>query len=295
MTLHSLRFGLPVPGARFDAGQWHLSWSGVGVMGILNVTPDSFSDGGAYRDVPAVLARAHQLLAAGALILDVGGESTRPGAEAVSEREELARILPVIHSLREAGDAIISVDTMKSGVAREALAAGAHLVNDVGGLRDPRMREVCAQSGAPAVIMHMQGEPRTMQQRPHYENVVQEVFGFLQGHAGEALAAGVPSVVLDPGIGFGKTLQHNLTLLRELSTLTALPYPVLVGASRKRLIDVLAGAPQARDRDPGSLALHLHSAAAGAALVRVHDVAGHVQGLRVQAALASGAAPDVAF
>nr|WP_157449034.1 dihydropteroate synthase [Deinococcus peraridilitoris] len=250
-------------------------------MGILNVTPDSFSDGGAYRDLPAVLARAHELQAAGALMLDVGGESTRPGAQAVSAREELARILPVIAALREVGSAVISVDTMKSSVAREALAAGAHLVNDVSGLRDPAMLGVCAQASAPAVIMHMQGEPRTMQHQPHYGDVAREVFGFLQHRAEEALAAGVPSVILDPGIGFGKTLEHNLTLLRELRRLTVSGHPVLVGASRKRLIDFLAGVPHPRDRDPGSLALHLHAASTGAALVRVHDVAAHVQGLKV--------------
>lgn len=174
---------------------------------------------------------------------------------------------------------------MKPEVAAEALRAGAHLVNDVRGLRDPEMVAVCAGAGAPACIMHMQGEPRTMQQAPQYDNVVAEVHGFLRRWAGAALVAGVPSVLLDPGLGFGKTAAHNLALLRALPDLTAGPHPVLVGASRKRLIDTLAGVPRAADRDPGSLALHLYAARHGAAVVRAHAAAEHVQALRVEAAL----------
>ncbi len=176
---------------------------------------------------------------------------------------------------------------MKPEVARAALEAGAHLVNDVSGLRDPQMAAVCADRGAPACIMHMQGEPRTMQLAPHYGDVVAEVFGFLEAQAQLALAAGLPGVVLDPGIGFGKTPEHNLALLRALPQLSAQPWPVLVGASRKKFLAALAGDPQGRaeDRDAASLALHLHAARQGAALLRAHDVRGHVQGLRVQAAL----------
>jgi dihydropteroate synthase len=218
---------------------------------------------------------------AGALLVDVGGESTRPGAEFVPAAEEQERILPVIESLVREGTVAVSVDTRKPEVARAALEAGAHLVNDVTGLRDPALRAVCAEYGAPAVVMHMQGEPGTMQRDPTYEDVAAEVFGFLREQATRALAEGVPGVLLDPGIGFGKTREHNLTLLRALPALCAGEYPVLVGASRKRLIDYLAGVPDARDRDPGSIAIHLHAATTGASMVRVHDVPGHVQALRV--------------
>jgi dihydropteroate synthase len=182
---------------------------------------------------------------------------------------------------------LLSVDTLKPEVARAALGAGAHVINDVGGLCDPEMQRVCAEAGAPACLMHMQGEPRTMQASPHYDDVVAEVFTFLHAQAAAARAAGVPDVLLDPGIGFGKTREHNLALLRALPQLTAGPDGVLVGVSRKRLIDFLADVPQAADRDPGTLALHLHAARCGAALVRAHAAAAHVQALRVQTALDS--------
>lgn len=282
---HNLTFRFPVPGAQPHGDLWRLGWKGCAVMGILNVTPDSFSDGGQYADLDAALARADGLLAAGALLLDVGGESTRPGAESVSEAEELGRVLPLVTALADMGRAVISVDTRKPGVARAALAAGAHLINDVNGLRDEGMLAACAEFGAPAVVMHMRGEPRTMQRASAYDDVLGEVFGFLERQAGRALAAGLPSVALDPGLGFGKTLAHNLALLRALPRLCELGYPVLVGASRKKMIDFLAGVPLAQDRDPGSVALHLRAASAGAALVRVHDVAGHAQALRVWQAL----------
>lgn len=265
-----------------------LSGSAPAVMGILNVTPDSFSDGGAYADLGAVIERGRAMLAAGALLLDVGGESTRPGAEPVPEDEEVRRVVPAVEALAALPGARISVDTMKPAVARAALKAGAHLVNDVTGLRDPEMVRVCAAFGAPAVIMHMRGEPRTMQRDPRYDDVAAEVFGFLARRAEAALAAGVPGVILDPGLGFGKTLEHNLTLLRRLPELVALGFPVLVGASRKKMIDFLANVPVAADRDPGSIALHLRAADAGAAVLRVHDVAGHVQALRVWARTAGG-------
>ena len=281
-----LKFGFPVPGAVRAAAHWQLSWPSCGVMGIVNVTPDSFSDGG--RGPQAALSHARHLLDQGALILDIGGESTRPGAAAVDTDTELQRVLPVIRGLAGSG-AVISIDTMKPEVARAALEAGAHLVNDVSGLRDPAMRAVCAEWGAPACIMHMQGEPRTMQLEPHYRDVVAEVFGYLRSQAQLALAAGVPGVLIDPGIGFGKTPEHNLSLLRALEQLTAGSVPVMVGASRKKFLGHLSGEAQAsaETRDAASLALHLHSARRGAALVRVHDVRSHVIGLRVQAALGS--------
>jgi dihydropteroate synthase len=279
-----LLFGRPVPGAERTPDGWELSWPSCAVMGILNVTPDSFSDGGKHATLQAALAQARLMLQAGALILDIGGESTRPGAEPVSAAAELDRVLPVLRELRS-WNAALSIDTHKPEVAQAALQAGAHLVNDVSGLRHPAMARVCAEAGAAACIMHMQGEPRSMQVQPEYGDVVAEVFGYLRAQGRVALQAGVPGVLLDPGIGFGKTLEHNLALLRALSELTADPEPVLVGASRKKFIGILGGAPLASDRDPGSIAVHLHSARQGAAMIRVHDVAGHFQALRVQAAL----------
>ncbi len=253
-------------------------------MGILNVTPDSFSDGGRHDTLEAALRQARAMLDAGALVLDIGGESTRPGAQPVSAGQELDRVLPVLREL-SGWNVVLSIDTHKPEVAQAALGAGVHLVNDVSGLRDPKMVRVCAVAGAAACIMHMQGEPRSMQTSPEYGDVVAEVFGYLHSQGHMALQAGVPSVLLDPGIGFGKTLTHNLELLRALSELTAGPDLVLVGASRKKFIGTLGGAEQAADRDPGSVAVHLHAARHGAAMIRVHDVAGHVQALRVQAAL----------
>lgn len=286
MADFNLRFGFPVPGGLRTADGWRLSWPDCGVMGIVNVTPDSFSDGG--RGAEAALIHARHLLRDGALILDIGGESTRPGARAVDAATELDRVLPVIRGLAGSG-AVISVDTMKPEVAAAALEAGAHLVNDVSGLRDPQMLAVCAGRGALACIMHMRGEPRSMQVAPHYDDVVAEVFGFLAAQAELALAAGVPGVLLDPGIGFGKAPRHNLALLRALPELTSQPWPVMVGGSRKKFLAALSGEPQgqADTRDAASLALHLHAAGAGAALVRVHDVRSHVLALRVWSALES--------
>lgn len=279
-----LDFGFAVPGAVPTPRGWRLSWPHCGVMGIVNVTPDSFSDGG--RTSAAALEHARELLTAGALILDIGGESTRPNAQPTDAATELDRILPVIRGLA-GSSAVISVDTMKPEVADAALRAGAHLINDVTGLQDPQMLEVCAAHLAPACIMHMQGQPRTMQLAPHYSDVTAEVFGFLRTQGAAALSKGVPSVLLDPGIGFGKTAQHNMTLLRALPELTAGPLPVLLGGSRKRFLGALSGEPQSspESRDAASLALHLYAAERGAALVRVHDVRSHVLALRVQAAL----------
>ncbi len=282
--MNDLLFRRPVPGAERVPEGWRLGWRGCAVMGVLNVTPDSFSDGGRHAALPAALAQARALLEAGALVLDLGGESTRPGAEPVSVAAELDRVVPVLREL-QGWPVVLSIDTRRPEVAQAALQAGAHLVNDVSGLRDPQMVQVCAEAGAAACIMHMQGEPGTMQTNPHYADVAAEVFGFLRARSAEAQAAGVPGVLLDPGIGFGKTLQHNLTLLRRLADLSAGPEPVLVGASRKGFIGTLGGAALAADRDPGSVAVHLHAARHGAAMVRVHDVAAHVQALRVQAAL----------
>lgn len=282
----SLTFGYPVPNGARTADGFVWNWSGTALMGILNLTPDSFSDGGQFVQLDAALTQACTLIRDGAQVLDLGGESTRPGAEPVGAEAELERVLPVLRELRNSG-VLLSIDTYKPEVAAEALKAGAHLINDVSGLRNPEMVQVCAAAGAPAVIMHMQGTPGTMQRNPHYDDVGLEVQTYLQTTAERALAVGVPSVMLDPGIGFGKTLEHNLALLKGLPELVALGYPVLLGASRKGLIQTLAGETPtpASERDPGSVALHLWGAASGAAMVRVHNVRAHLQALRVWEAL----------
>lgn len=281
---HSLTFGFPTPLAKRSPDGFVWRWSGVAVMGIVNLTPDSFSDGGRLASVDAAVRYAETLIAEGAQVLDLGGESTRPGAEPVSAESELGRVLPVLRALRGV-NAVLSVDTYKPEVAEAALAAGAHLINDVTGFRDPEMAGVCAAAGAPAALMHMQGLPGTMQDAPRYEDVALEVRTFLADAATRVLEAGVPSVLLDPGVGFGKTLEHNLTLLRRLSDLAALGHPVLLGASRKGLIRALAGESKPAERDPGSLAVHLWGAQQGVAMVRAHNVAAHVQALKVWEAL----------
>ncbi|MBI1406362.1 MAG: dihydropteroate synthase [Caulobacter sp.] len=259
-------------------------------MGIVNVTPDSFSDGGRHEGAQAAVEHGLRLLADGADLLDIGGESTRPGAAPVSEAEELARVIPVLSGLRAGTDAPLSVDTMKPAVARAAMAAGAAIWNDVSALTAPGACETAAELGCQVVLMHMRGEPRTMQAAPHYDNVVGEVEAFLLARASAALAAGVARdrIWLDPGIGFGKTVAHNLALLAALPRLVALGYPVLLGASRKRFIASLDPlGKEAGARLGGSLAAALRGGAAGVAAVRVHDVRETVQALRVQAAVAS--------
>lgn len=265
-------------------GRGTLRWSGTAVMGILNVTPDSFSDGGSHSSVKQAVERGLEMMNQGALVVDVGGESTRPGSDSVDAAEELRRVLPVTEGLAAMGIPV-SIDTMKPQVAGAALRAGAWLVNDVSGLRDPAMQAVCAAEGAAAVIMHMQGEPRTMQHSPDYGDVLAEVRSELLDRANAALAAGLPGVMIDPGIGFGKTVQHNLTLLRNVRSLAEAGWPVLIGVSRKGMLAGLGADPAPGRRDAASLAVHLDSARRGAAMVRVHDVAGHVQALSVQGAL----------
>lgn len=257
------------------------------VMGIVNVTPDSFSDGGLYLDRSAAVAHALELEAAGAAILDVGGESTRPGATPVSEAQELARVVPVIEGIRAAGSrAQISIDTSKAAVAAAALRAGATLVNDVTALRgDLEMGAVIAQAGADCCLMHMLGEPRTMQHDPRYEDVVDEVRAFLAERIEFARARGIAAeqIMVDPGIGFGKTIDHNLELLRRLDELVALGHPVAIGTSRKSFLGRITARPLA-DRVAATIAANVLAYVRGARVFRVHDVAANHDALAITAA-----------
>lgn len=257
------------------------------VMGILNVTPDSFSDGGQHAELDAALAHARRMIVEGAEIIDIGGESTRPGADPVSAGEECARVVPVIKALRAESPVAISIDTMKAEVARAALDAGADIVNDVTALTgDPAMPGVVRESRCGVALMHMIGTPRTMQQNPDYDEVVTEVCEYLQTRRDALEAAGIARerIALDPGIGFGKTLEHNLQLLRELDRLVALGSPILVGTSRKSFIGAVLDLP-AHERLEGSLATIAWAARAGAQIMRVHDVAPTVRTLRMTEAL----------
>jgi len=259
------------------------------VMGIVNVTPDSFSDGGMFEDVDAAVKHGLQLLEEGADVLDIGGESTRPGSDPVDEDEERARVLPVLEGLRrEAPEALLSVDTRKATVARDALAAGADVVNDISAGTDPEMFGVVASTKAGMVLMHMRGEPQTMQADPHYEDVVTEVRGFLAERFEVAVAAGIgrDRLCIDPGIGFGKDLAHNVALLRSIGSFRELGVPVLVGVSRKRSIGELSGADDPADRLEGSVAAAVWCASQGVEMVRVHDVGPTVRALRVVDAIA---------
>ncbi len=259
------------------------------VMGILNATPDSFYDGGRYDQFDSALARAEQMLSEGADILDIGGESTRPGSEPVPVEEEIRRVVPLVEAIAHRyPDAILSVDTTKSAVARLALQAGACIVNDISGMTfDPEMPQVVAEAGALVVLMHIKGTPKTMQQNPTYDDVVQEVRAVLASHAQRALQMGIPPthIWLDPGIGFGKTVEHNLQLLRNLPALKSLGYPLLVGTSRKSLIGHLLGGLPPEERLEGTLATVALSIAWGADVVRVHDVQATVRTVRIADAL----------
>ena len=262
------------------------------VMGIVNVTPDSFSDGGYFLDRSAALQHAEGLVNDGADLLDIGGESTRPGAEPVSEQQEVDRVVPVIEAIRSATDTPISIDSMKPSVMRAAVAAGASMINDVNGLRAEGAVEAVAGLDIPACIMHMQGKPRTMQVKPDYADVVEDVFSFFVERTHACVQAGIRSehLILDPGFGFGKTLQHNLALLADLERFTELG-PLLIGISRKSMLGQITGRDQTEDRLAASLAAALLSAERGAAIVRVHDVAATVDALKVRAALLDIDAP----
>lgn len=270
-----------------QCGERTLSLEHPRVMGILNVTPDSFSDGGRFAagaravDPGLVLSTAEEMVAAGAAIVDVGGESTRPGAQPVSEDDECRRVLPVVETLRRL-DVIVSVDTAKAGVARRAIDLGCHIVNDVSGLADPAMLPLLARSDVGVVIMHMLGEPRSMQQDPHYEDVIREVAAYLSERVDRCLAGGIgPSrLCVDPGFGFGKTFAHNLLLLQGLGMVNNTPAALMVGLSRKRMIGELTGRPVSH-RQAGSVAAAVLAVQRGADIVRVHDVAATVDALAV--------------
>jgi dihydropteroate synthase len=258
---------------KLHCGNRVLDLSRPAVMGVLNITDNSFSDGGRYLSREAALAHGLAMVEEGAMLIDVGGESTRPGAEPVPLQEELDRVLPVIEALSARVDAVISVDTMKPAVMSAAVAAGAGMVNDVQALQAPGAMEAVAATQAAVCLMHMQGSPRTMQENPHYDDVAAEVEVFLQQRAAACRAAGIDAdrILLDPGFGFGKTLQHNLQLLAGLPRITAGAYPVLIGLSRKSMLAKLTGRPVA-ERMAGSLALHSIGTLHGARIIRAHDV-----------------------
>jgi dihydropteroate synthase len=262
------------------------------IMGVLNVTPDSFSDGGEFFTTEKAVEQGKRMAADGAQIIDVGGESTRPGAEAVSAEEELARVIPVIQELHESVSAFISIDTSKATVARAALAAGASIINDItGGRADPQMMTLAAESGAAVLIMHMQGTPRTMQAAPHYEDVVGEVTNFFRQQYERALECSIDSMAIafDPGIGFGKTVEHNLSLLAHLARLRVHDRPLVVGVSRKSSLGKMIGSNAMEDRLAPTIAFTALLRERGANVLRVHDVKENVAALRVIEALLKAA------
>jgi dihydropteroate synthase len=267
------------------------------IMGIVNVTPDSFSDGGSYATAQAAIDQGLRMVEEGADILDIGGESTRPGSDPVPVDEELARVIPVLEGLRARTQARISVDTRKSEVMRRAAAAGADILNDVSALsHDPKALDVAAETGLPVMLMHAQGDPKTMNDNPQYSDVTLDVFDYLEGRIRACEAAGIPKakIVADPGIGFGKHLAHNVAVLHAMSLYHALGVPVLLGASRKKLIGQLCNVEAPRERVPGSIAAALHSIALGVQIVRVHDVAATRQAVCVWEAAMAGSEGQVA-
>ena len=273
----------PIAGMTFDTPR---------LMGILNVTPDSFSDGGEHFDPAVALAHSKAMIAQGADIIDVGGESTRPGATDVAMDEEIRRTAPVIAAIRAQTGTQISIDTRKAPVARAAHEAGANLVNDVAGFAfDPDLAPLCAERALPVCVMHAQGTPDIMQVDPRYDNVALDVYDYLQSRVDMLTTLGIPraAIIVDPGIGFGKTLEHNLILLQNLALFHSLGCVVLLGASRKRFIGTIGGAPEARHRAPGSIAVALAGVAQGVQMLRIHDVGETAEALRLWQAATLGA------
>jgi dihydropteroate synthase len=281
---------MPTTTSTFRCGRFTLELSRPLVMGIVNVTPDSFSDGGAFLSAARAIEHGERLIAEGADIVDIGGESTRPGAQPVDAEAELARVLPVLRALREF-PIPVAVDTMKPAVMRAAIAEGASMINDVNALRAGGALEAVADSEAAVCLMHMLGEPRTMQESPRYDDVVGEVRAFLAARVAAAVAAGIPPgrIAVDPGFGFGKTLAHNMLLLRELAALCALGPPVLFGASRKSSLGRITGRP-VEERVHASVAAALLAAERGASILRVHEVAATRDALAVWVAMRDAAA-----
>jgi dihydropteroate synthase len=259
-------------------------------MGVVNVTPDSFSDGGKFYEIDRAVERARELINAGADIIDIGGESTRPFSDPIPLEEELKRTIPVIEAIRDFSDIPISIDTTKAEVARRALAAGADMVNDVSALRfDPEMVKVVAEHGVPVVLMHMLGTPKTMQQKPHYDCLFGEILTFLQERIQFAVKGGVSreQIIIDPGIGFGKTVTHNLRLIRDLDVFNILERPILLGLSRKRFIGAILNRP-VEERELGTAVANTIGIMAGAHIVRVHDVAFQIDAIRMADAIRAG-------
>jgi dihydropteroate synthase len=264
------------------------------LMGILNVTPDSFSDGGKFIRVHRALDHALTMIQSGADIIDIGGESTRPGADPVTAEEEIRRVIPVIERLRSETSALISIDTFKAEVARQAVAAGADIINDITGLRgDPAMMQVAADCDAGIIVMHMQGMPRTMQQAPHYDDVVAEVSAFFEERIATLVKAGVDParIALDPGIGFGKLLPHNLALLRAIPRFCEMGHTILIGASRKSFLGQLLDSKAMADRHWPTVAITSYTRELGATVHRVHDISACAQALRMTEAILAGYTP----
>lgn len=277
-----------MPSRFLQCGERKLSLERAQIMGILNVTPDSFSDGGQFVELDAALVQVENMIDSGAAIIDIGGESTRPGAKAVNEQQEIDRVLPVLQAIVERFDTIVSVDTSKAAVMREAACAGAGLLNDVRALQEPGALQAAADSGLPVCLMHMLGQPRTMQNEPQYTNVVNEVSEFLQEKVDLCRSGGIDAekILVDPGFGFGKTLSHNVELLRNLGKIADIS-TVLVGLSRKSMIAGLLNNPDT-DRLTGSVVAAMHCIQQGASIVRVHDVAQTAQALRITNAVTYG-------
>lgn len=252
----------------------HLDLSSPRIMGILNATPDSFSDGGNFNELESALGRIGLMISQGASIIDIGGESTRPGSDPVTEQEELDRVLPIIeNAIPQFPDTLFSIDTTKYRVAEEALKLGAHFVNDISGMqKEPRLTDLCLQYNAGYILMHSQGNPKTMQQDPTYDDVVQDIYQFFEKQLQHVEEKGLDQVIIDPGIGFGKTLDHNVKLLANLTEFKKLGYPILIGASRKSMLGTLLDDRPVDDRVTGTVAVHYHAMMKGADIIRVHDV-----------------------